>query len=63
MFCSVGCGWCLVLICCERNVLLAGWCWFDAREKYYWFARETASTTLIAHIHTTASIHTPTMCN
>jgi len=23
--CSAGCGWWLVLICCERKVLLAGW--------------------------------------
>jgi len=28
-------GW-LVLIFCERKVLLAGWCWFCVKEKYYW---------------------------
>jgi len=22
-----------MLICCERKVLLAGWCWFGVREK------------------------------
>ena len=26
----------LVLISCERKVLLAGWCWFGVREKYCW---------------------------
>jgi len=26
----------LVLICCEKKVLLGGWCWFGVREKYYW---------------------------
>ena len=31
--CSLCCGWWLVLICCERKVLLAGWCWFGVREK------------------------------
>ena len=31
-------GWCwwLVLIFCERKILLAGWCWFCVREKYCW---------------------------
>jgi hypothetical protein len=34
-------GWCLVLICSERKVLLAGYwlitsCWFVLREKYCW---------------------------
>jgi len=28
--------WWLVLIFCERKVLLAGWCWFCVREKYCW---------------------------
>jgi len=28
-------GW-LVLIFCERKVLLAGWCWFCVKEKYCW---------------------------
>jgi len=28
-------GW-LVLIFCERKILLAGWCWFYVREKYCW---------------------------
>jgi hypothetical protein len=28
-------GW-LVLIFCERKILLAGWCWFCVRKKYCW---------------------------
>ena len=26
--CSAGYAWWLVLICCERKVLLVGWCWW-----------------------------------
>ena len=34
--CSAGWCWWLVLIFCERKILLAGWCWFCVREKYCW---------------------------
>ena len=34
--CLTGCGWWLMLIYYERKILLAGWCWFDVREKYCW---------------------------
>jgi len=33
--CSASCGWWLVLICCERKTLLAGWwfwCWFGVKK-------------------------------
>ena len=33
--CSTGCDRWLILICCVRKILLAGW-WFDVREKYSW---------------------------
>jgi len=32
-------GWLLLLVgadFCERKVLLADWCWFCVRDKYYW---------------------------
>jgi len=39
-------GWWLVLVCCcERKLLLVGWCWFGVREKYCWLAGEAASRT------------------
>lgn len=38
--CSAGWCWWLVLIFCERKILLVdwcgNWCWFCVREKYYW---------------------------
>jgi len=42
--CSAGCGWWLLLIYCERKLLLAGW-WlvpmlFGVREKYCWLVLE-----------------------
>jgi hypothetical protein len=32
-----------VLICCERKILLVGWCWIGIREKHCWLRPQKAS--------------------